>query len=151
MPPIRGGYVKSMRLGERDVLTQEMEIGTDTPPALNLVVSTRGARVQGEIDDGGAIDRRLPVLLAPVGKTREVMSFYAGGLSEKGKFELTGLTPGKYRIYAFEPTSAGMDMRNPDLLDKLSTHAESLDIGEGAVVTAHPKLITAQQIEEALQ
>jgi hypothetical protein len=151
LPPIRGGYIKSMRLGEKDVLAEEMEIGTAAPALLNVVVSSRGGRVEGEINGDTASDRRLPVLLAPIGKSRQVMSFYSGSLTDKGKFELTGVTPGKYRLFAFEPTLEVTDMRNPDLLDKLSAHGEPLEIAEGAVVTAKPKLITAQQIEEALQ
>jgi hypothetical protein len=135
-----------MRLGEKDVLTEEMEIGSTTPPALNVIVSTRGARVEGEIDHQTASDRRLPVLLAPIGKFRHVMSFYTGTLSDKGKFQMAGITPGKYRMFAFEPSPAAMDLRNPDLLDRLSEYGESLEIAEGATLKAHPKLITEQQL-----
>lgn len=150
-PPIRGGYVKAMRLGEQDVLTEEMLIGTETPPALNVVVSSRGARVEGEVDDELAKDRRLPVMLAPVGKFREVMSFYTTVMSDKGKFQAIGITPGKYVLFAFEPTATATDMRNPDLVDKLAELGTKLEIAEGAVIQARPKLIRAPQIEEALR
>ncbi|MBC8166158.1 MAG: carboxypeptidase regulatory-like domain-containing protein [Bryobacteraceae bacterium] len=146
-PVPKGGFIKSMRLGEHDVLTEEMEIGPDTSATLNLVVSTRGAKVEGKVEGG----KRNLILLAPVGKHRAVMSFFAFRPSnDDGTYSFAGITPGKYKIFAFEMAPPG-DPRNPDLVEKLAESGQTLDIVEGATVAATPKSITADQIKEALQ
>jgi hypothetical protein len=43
------------------------------------------------------------MLLAPVGKYANVLSFYhRASADDAGHFEFTGVTPGRYKLYAFE-------------------------------------------------
>jgi hypothetical protein len=148
-PIPRGGYLKSMSLGKQDVLTEEMEIRSDTDAPLNIVVSTRGAVVNGEV--GAGRDRPVTILLAPVGRYARVMSFFKTAATDaEGKFELTGITPGDYRIFAFEPPSAGFNPANPELVAQFADSGEALRIAEGDHLTAHPKIITAEQLQKAL-
>lgn len=154
-PIPKGGYLKSMHLGKQDVLTEEMVIGPGTDLPLNIVVSARGARVEGTIQQAGQQEgkdpKRLLVLLAPTGKFRAVMSFFAvSGTDTDGKFQLTGITPGKYKLFAFEQLPS-VEFRNPDLVDKLSEFGQNLDIAEGVVLKAEPKAITAAQIAEKIE
>jgi hypothetical protein len=148
IPP--GGFIKSMRLGKQDVLAEEMEIGPGTDLPLNIVVSARGGKINGEVSDPSfAGDRALLVLLAPVGKFDRVMSFFAFAQSDaNGKFRMGGLTPGAYKLLAFEEAPPG-DPRNPDLLARLE--GEPVEVVEGQTVDAKAKVITAAQMREALK
>jgi protocatechuate 3,4-dioxygenase beta subunit len=148
IPP--GGYIKSMRLGKQDVLTEEMEIGPGTDAPLNIVVSARGGRVNGEILDPSVAGKRaMLVMLVPVGKFERVMSFYAFAQSDAdGKFKLRGLTPGNYKLLAFEEAPPG-DSRNPDLIARLE--GEPVEVVEGQTVEAKAKVITAARMREALK
>src|SRR6202049_606569 len=47
IPP--GGYLKSMRLGDQDVLTEDMTIRPSTTEQLNIVLSTRAAAFEGDV------------------------------------------------------------------------------------------------------
>jgi hypothetical protein len=148
IPP--GGFIKSMRLGKQDVLTEEMEIGSGTDAPLNIVISARGGKIDGEISDPSFAGKRaLLVLLAPVGKSERVMSFFAFAQSDaNGKFKMRGLTPGTYKLLAFEEAPPG-DPRNPDLMARLE--GQPVEVVEGQTVEAKAKVITATQIREALK
>lgn len=151
-PIPRGGYLKSMHLGDQDVLTEEMEIGMSPPPALNLVVSSQGAKVSGVLAGEAGKTMQAMILLAPVGKFQHVISFYAMAQSgEGGRFELIGLTPGKYRVFAFGAAGSPVDPRNPEILARLSEYAETVELSEGSAETVSPRVISAERFQEALQ
>jgi protocatechuate 3,4-dioxygenase beta subunit len=148
VPP--GGFIKSMRLGKQDVLAEEMEIGPATDSPLNIVVSARGGKVDGEIADPSITGKRaLFVLLAPIGKFGRVMSFFAITQTDsEGKFRLGGLTPGNYKLLAFEEAPPG-DPRNPDLVARLE--GEPVQVVEGQTVRAKARVIATAQMREALK
>ena len=149
-PIPKGAFIKSMRLGERDVLTEEMEIGTRTPGALQIVVNSRGGTVSGQVEGEGAKETRTFVLLAPEAKFRHVMSLYRMTTATEGAFEITGVTPGKYRLLAIEPVLTGFDFRNPDFLDRFTDEAVIVEVAEGETVKGAPKAIQAARIQEVL-
>jgi Carboxypeptidase regulatory-like domain len=149
-PIPKGGYIKAMRLGDQDVLTEDMEISAATNAPLHIVVSSRGAVVEGQVEGGQEFHRTIAIQLVPTGKFHHVMSFYQSTPADaEGKFELTGVTPGQYKIFAFEHLPPG-GMQNPDLTAKIDALGEALEITEGAHVEAHPRVITPEQIRKAL-
>lgn len=135
IPP--GGYIKSMRLGEQDVLTEDMIVDTRTAAPLRIVMSTRGGVLEGHVkrseEAGGAI-----VLLAPGGKFSHVLSFYSQSVAdETGHFKMEGLTPGAYKLYAFEAMEYG-SWQDPEFLKAFEGYGEKVEIVEG---TNSPKEI----------
>jgi hypothetical protein len=149
-PVPRGGYIKSMHLGTQDVLTEEMEIGPGTNAPLNLVVSTNGGVIEGQVQLEGLAPQRVAIWLAPAGKLRNVMSFYRSGVSaDDGKFELRGVTPGKYKLFAMEQAIPG-GWPNPDMAAQLDGLGESVEVGEGTV-QLQPKLIPQDRLREVAQ
>jgi protocatechuate 3,4-dioxygenase beta subunit len=143
VPP--GGYIKAMRLGDRDVLTEDMTIDSGTREPLRLIVSTRGAVVSGTVavPPGVARSPRAVMLLAPVGKYANVLSFYAHASSDdSGHFEFTGVTPGRYRLYAFEEMEPSA-YEDPNFLKPFESIAEPFDVAEGAHVERQAEIILA--------
>lgn len=130
IPP--GGFLKSMRLGQEDVLTRDMLITPETNQPLEIEISTRAAQLSGHVENGYA----TTILAAPEGDLASVLSFYATtGVDENGAFHFPALTPGAYRIYAFE------DMRpqawfDPEFLKNYPGAGTSVDLAEGA----HPDI-----------
>jgi len=141
-PIPEGGYIKSMRLGSRDVLSEDMVIASDTAGPLNIVVSTHGGIVEGDVKtDSGESAGPAKVLAAPDGKYSHVLSFYnLGNADEKGHFRLKGLTPGRYKLYAFEALKycAWCD---PDFLKPLAGQGETIQITEGVNSSTEVRLI----------
>jgi protocatechuate 3,4-dioxygenase beta subunit len=141
-PVPQGGFIKSMRLGGQDVLTQDMRIGPETGAPLNIVLSTRGAVVDGAVT-GAAGDRakKAYVLLAPAGQWEDVWTFYrVVPADENGNFEFRGVAPGAYTLYAL----ARMDSdpsQDPGFLKSLTGRGEAIEVPEGARVTRELRLI----------
>jgi hypothetical protein len=124
------GYVKSMRLGDKDVLTDDMIIRATTAEPLKIVLSTRAATLQGDVQQGDQPARAV-VLLAPAGKFRHVMSWYrVGSADEKGHFEIKNATPGEYRLYAFEEFDQ-RSVEDPDFLTPFENSGTPVTLREG--------------------
>ena len=81
------------------------------------------------------------MFLAPEGKFSRVLSFYSRVLAdEKGHFEMEGIHPGTYRIYAFEELSAN-GWQDPEFLKQYAGRGEAVTLAEGQTAEAKPKLI----------
>jgi hypothetical protein len=142
IPP--GGYIKSMRLGDQDVLTEDMTIGPRTAGVLRIVASARGGVLEGHVKRSEE-DTRAIVLLAPAGRFSHVLSFYSQGIAdETGHFKMEGLTPGAYKLYAFEAMEYGA-WQNPEFLKPLESYGEKVEIVEGTNPPKELRLIPGLQ------
>lgn len=147
---IERGYLKSAQLGDRDVRFQTFELAANNEAPLNIVVSTRTAAVEGEVDAGGSDADRAGILIARVDQYHMFTRFYYLAVADaQGKFHVQGIAPGKYKIFALENMSA-RNFRTPEAADQLDALGETIELGEGATVKAHPKLIPSERAEKAL-
>jgi hypothetical protein len=126
-----------MMLGKQDVLTEEMVIGPQTREPLNIAVSSRGGVVRGTVkqpaDPLASLtgQERPRILLAPAGKFSEVLSFFETTTAdENGHYELAGITPGEYKLYAFDRMERGA-WRDPDFMKRVASLGKALTIREG--------------------
>jgi Carboxypeptidase regulatory-like domain len=145
-PASPGLFEKSVHLGDKDFLFKRVEIppGLDAP--LNIVLSTNTATVEGEIDSG-----RAGILLTPVGMWHTMARFYYSATTDAtGKFKLTGVAPGKYKIFALEKIATA-NYRNPESADLLDPLGEEIEIAEGAKIQSHPKLIPEEKAKDILK
>jgi protocatechuate 3,4-dioxygenase beta subunit len=142
-PP--GSYIKSMRLGKQDVLTEDMTLKPGTREPLNIVLSLNGAIVSGTVSESASPSAkaagRVMVLLAPYGKFDDVLSFYqTKPTDENGKFTFKQVTPGRYKIYAFDRMERD-EYWNPDFLKPYATMGEEFDVPEGGRLDRKATLI----------
>jgi hypothetical protein len=141
-PIPQGGYIKSMRLGRQDVLTEDMVIAAGTKEPLHIVVSPNGGIVEGDVKaDSGESAGPAMILAAPDGRYSYVLSFYSAvAADEKGHFQLKGLTPGSYKLYAFNALTycAWCD---PDFLKPFAGQGKSIQITEGVNPSTEVRLI----------
>jgi Carboxypeptidase regulatory-like domain len=128
VPP--GGYIKSMRLGDQDVLTEEMVIQSSTQAPLKIVISTRAATVQGDVTSNGQPARAL-VLLAPEPRWRHVLSFYRMVSADaNGHFEVKNASPGVYQLYAFDELDRE-SIQDPEFLKPFESAGVPVTLREG--------------------
>lgn len=139
--PIRSGwYLKAMLLGNKDVLTNDMTITPTTREPLRILVSTRSAKLSGSVADG---DKPSPaiVLLAPDGQFSNTLSFYqSAGADPEGKFKFDAITPGKYKLFAFDRMEP-FAFSNPDFLTPFLVKGSAVEIKEGDDLTTRLALI----------
>ncbi len=136
-PLPKGGYLKSMTLGDEDVLRKDMVITGPTAARLEIVLSAAGAELSGQVEDAGA----TTVLLAPQGDNAAVLSFYGvTGVDDQGAFHFRGLTPGVYKLYAFDDLEQGAWM-DPSFLTPFAEQGTVVELQEGPNTAVHVALI----------
>jgi hypothetical protein len=147
-PRPSGSYIKSMRLGEQDVLTSDMKLEDGPRKPLTIVLSMKAASISGSVlkpDASGPLTSiRSRLLLAPYGKYEGVESFYETTLTDgKGHFEFKGVTPGTYRIYAFDRLRSD-EFWKPGFLKPFAAVAgDAFDVSESSRVT-HDAILIAR-------
>lgn len=131
-PVPRGGYLKSVRLGEEDVTNKDLNIAKGGNQPLNIVISTKGATLDGEVDIPEThVGLEASVLLAPEGELRGVSSRYIlRGINMEGEFHMEGIPPGSYRIYAFAELNHRA-YQDPEFLKPFAEHGVAIEIKEG--------------------
>jgi hypothetical protein len=139
-----------MTLGGQDVLNEEMTIRDGERGPLRIVLSTRGAVVEGEVDDdfvrGG---RSAAILLAPRGPYVHVLSYYQGRLTDAaGRFRFIGVTPGEYRVYAFQVMQPGA-FQDPEFLKPYAEFGTPIGLAESQTVKVRLPLIVNAPAPEA--
>jgi hypothetical protein len=150
-PNPAGMFEKSVRFGDKDFLYKRIEIPAGSNAPLNIVVSSNTATVEGEVQAEGADSKRAGILIAPVGKLHTLLRFYYSVLADdSGKFKVSGVAPGKYKVFALEKIAPGA-YRNPESSELLDALGEELEVAEGAKVQSHPKLIPGEKAKEILK
>jgi hypothetical protein len=70
------------------------------------------------------------------------LSLYTTAVAdETGRFKLKGLTPGGYKLYAFEALENGA-WQNPEFLKPFDGFGEKVEIAEGANASKEIQLIS---------
>jgi protocatechuate 3,4-dioxygenase beta subunit len=142
-PIPRGGYLKSMLLGGEDVLTEDMVIHSNTKAPLSIVLSARAPLLNGQVVDEEGKPVRGRILLAPAGKFEHVLSFYRDWIADdSGNFEMIGLTPGEYKLYAFDQMAIGA-FSDPDFLVPYQAQGVPVTLVEGARTNVQLPIIRA--------
>ncbi|HML18134.1 MAG TPA: carboxypeptidase-like regulatory domain-containing protein [Bryobacteraceae bacterium] len=145
----RGTFLKSARLGDKDILFSPFEIESGDAP-INIVASTNTAAIEGQVDAGAADRARAGIVLAPSGKLHDFARFYYSvAAGDDGKFQLNGIAPGKYTIFALEKM-APAGFRNPEAADQLAPLGQEIELTEGKTIEVHPKLIPQERAREAI-
>jgi hypothetical protein len=68
-----------------------------------------------------------------------------------GHFTLTGIEPGKYRLYAFAGVEPWSMQQNPAALKALENRGVQLDVEEGAQATTEVQIIPIGELLQAIK
>ncbi|HYR43127.1 MAG TPA: carboxypeptidase-like regulatory domain-containing protein, partial [Terriglobia bacterium] len=107
LPP--GAYILDVRQGGKSVYEGAriggfpIQFASDSAP-VEVIVGTGGATIEGEVQ--GAQNKRAAhatVTLVPEGTRRANANAYASTITDdRGHFSLTGIAPGKYKVFGWE-------------------------------------------------
>ncbi|HET9697102.1 MAG TPA: carboxypeptidase regulatory-like domain-containing protein [Terriglobales bacterium] len=134
-------YVKSVMSGTQEALVEPLHISGQVKP-LEIVISSNGAHVEGTVTDGeGKTFTAARVVLVPDETHRELREFYnIGSTDQYGKFNLKGVRPGSYTLYAWDKIEEGAYM-DPEFLKLYAEKGKSVKVSEGDRITEDLKLI----------
>jgi hypothetical protein len=147
MPP--DTYIKSAVFGEMDALSPMLFAGSSGEEKLAIVAATGAARISGVVRDEKGKALQGTVTLIPDPPQPQRTSLYrlaeAGG---DGSFEMQGIRPGKYRLYAWEEFEAGAQF-DPDVTAPFQARSVAIEVAEGGRKEVAVPRISVDEMEAA--
>jgi hypothetical protein len=139
---LRDYFVKSVRLGDQEIVDKGLDLTqVRSGASIDVLLSRQGASVAGIVRDGGTPTPGRPVTLAPDPPRAELsLRLRSAASDEKGRFTITGVAPGTYRLYAWaEPVTDVL--ADPEFLKQFQAQSTPVSVGEGQSAQADATLI----------
>ena len=132
--PLKGNYVKSIRLGDVDVLNRPLHLDGPVSDSFDVVIGTAMGSVSGAVVDQ---DRKpLPnvtVALVPDGERRARVDLNKSTSSDlSGRFAFAAIPPGDYLAFAIDGPDDG-GWQNPDVLASAGVKGVAVRVGDAPV------------------
>jgi len=134
-PPVwLNAYIKSMRLGDVDILNGGLHFESPPNAALDIVIGANPGTVEGRALD----DRRepLPGVYVSVFAAERSNRIYRTDMyrvtstDTSGRFKVEGLPPGDYKVFAWENVENGSWM-DPELVSRYENWGQPVHVEEG--------------------
>jgi len=133
-PPesFNNAYVKSMRLGDADVLADALHLWSPTQPSLEIVVGLNGAQVDGTVGDNArAPAANVTVVAIPDGANKGRRDLYRQTTTDRrGHFAFEGLVPADYSFYAWDDVERGA-WQSPEFMRAFEGRGRFVRLREG--------------------
>ena len=141
-----GGYVKSIRMGNADITDTGLDFSTGVTPAeVAIVISLAAGAVDGTVQSEKPEQAAgATVVLVPEGSRSESDRYYVTASSDQnGRFTLKNVTPGEYRLYAFDTVESGAYM-DPEWRKPYEGKGERVSVRESGREMVQPRLVITQ-------
>jgi len=134
-------YVKAARLGNDDVLEAGVNVTPGPLPALDVVLSPAGGRVEGLVLDSEGLPIAGTVVLVPEPRRRHLLHLYKSADTDPvGRFLLRGVAPGDYKVFAWEEVEPGA-YQDPDFLQPVESRGVAVRVTESSAQGVEVKVI----------
>jgi hypothetical protein len=102
VPP--DGYIKSIRLGNADVLNDGLHISGPPQGLLEIVIGANAGKIEGSVVDARqqALPNRTVVLVPDLRLRQRVDLYKVVSTDNMGRFRIQGVTPGEYKLFAWQ-------------------------------------------------
>jgi len=138
-------YVKSIRLGDQDLDDRTIDLSSIEQPAgvLEIVVSGTGGRLEGIVtNDKGAPSRGSMVVLIPDSSHRRESDLFKDAIADQdGRFVIRGVTPGDYKLFAWDDIKPGA-WWDQEFLSRYEVRGEKVKIVENGHLSSSLELIS---------
>jgi 5-hydroxyisourate hydrolase-like protein (transthyretin family) len=139
---LQNGYIKSIRLGGTDVLSNGLRLNFAPQEPLEVLIGN-GAKLSGTVVN----EKRESVVNATVAlvptSSRERLDLYRTTTSDKdGRYKLQGIPPGSYRAFAWEDVERDA-WQDPGFLTLIEGRGTTVQVSEGMQADADLIVIPA--------
>jgi protocatechuate 3,4-dioxygenase beta subunit len=137
-------YVKEARIEQTDVLNQPWVIGNSIRGTLEVVLSSAAGQIEGTVVDARSqpVSSIQTVLIPDQDRSRTDLLKQAT-TNHEGRFTFRGITPGNYKIFAWEAIESN-SFFDPDVLSQYEQQARAVRIVEGDKQKLEVKVIPAR-------
>jgi Carboxypeptidase regulatory-like domain len=133
-PTMENLYVKSILLGQTDVLDGKLALSRQPDEELEIVIGTNPGGLAGRVTAAG--DKLSPatmvVLLPGVSRRFRTELERATVADSDGNFEFQRIPPGDYVLFAFDDVEVGA-WRDPDFIRRVENQGKAIQVREGIV------------------
>lgn len=145
-PRLPNAYIRTIRFGGADALERPLRIEPRTgDTALEIVLATDPAQVEGVVvSAAGRPAGFATVVLTPAPERRHRFDLYQVTTTDAGgRFRLGNITPGDYRVFAWEDVETGAWL-NPDFMRAEDVNGQPLQLLPNANLKAELRLIPSR-------
>src|SRR4029453_8577726 len=127
-------YISDIRQISRSIFDQGIiSVGKETADPVEVSLSANGGRIEGTVDATDKSSGTVRVSLIPEGFRRTNLLFYRRASLVQGRFVLTDIPPGNYKLYAWEDLPAGAD-ENSEFMSTYETRGRAVTVKPGAAI-----------------
>jgi len=139
-------YIKQIAYGQTFIKDDVISIANAGNPALEITLSSRGARVQGSVVDKDNLPSAgVWVVAVPDEARRTILRLFKSQTTDQyGKFDLHGLAPGTYKLFAWDGTE-GNAWEDEDFLKLFEDQGTKIELRDEDVVTTNLTVISAKR------
>jgi Carboxypeptidase regulatory-like domain len=125
-------YIKDMYYGESSVIKDGFTVTRGEAGALEIVISSRGARVQGTVMDSDSLPLAgVSVVLVPELSQREIYQKYKTESTDQyGNFDLRGIAPGDYKLFSWVEVEQD-GWQDPEFLKQFEDRGQRITMQDG--------------------
>jgi hypothetical protein len=128
---LRNAYVKSIQLGGDNVLNSGLRLTGASQAELLIVIGTNPGALEGRVVNGnGQPVPASTVVMVPEGGLKFRVDHKVAFTDASGAFQIQGVPPGDYQVYAFEQIEKG-DWQNPTIMRPFEGQGKPLHVNEG--------------------
>jgi hypothetical protein len=141
-------FLKSVKVGSTDVTNSGLSLGGGGTYSLDVLIGAGAASIDGVVVDADSHPVANAVVVAvPSGDHTGRLDLYQKAVTDqRGKFDLIGLTPGDYAVFAFESLEEGAYF-DPSFMKPYEGLSERLHLDERGRKTLQVKVIPAENEE----
>jgi protocatechuate 3,4-dioxygenase beta subunit len=130
-------YVKSILYGGADLLREELTVVPGQASAMEIVLRDDSAAIYGTVQSGEDEGQTAAVLVVSDYAPLDPKMIVA---DDRGEFQLDGLAPGGYKVFAFDRVD-GLEYSNPQALDPYVSKAAQVSLQPNEKTTVKVDLI----------
>jgi len=135
-------YVKSARLGEKDILDSGIDASRSVSGAFDILLSSSGGQVEGVVLNAGEQPATGAVVVLVPERRSQWRLYKENTTDQYGRFHIKGIGPGEYKLFAWEDVETGA-YEDPEFLKGFDALGERVSIREGSHESKELKLIVS--------
>lgn len=139
--PLQNFYVKSIRMGDVDILNDRLHLQSQPQDPLTIVIGTNPGTLNGRVVD----DRQQPVpgttvVLIHDNGLRYRVNEKTAASDASGQFEIQNVPPGSYKLFAWESIERGA-WQDPEFMQSFENRGVDVHVDEGGKTSVEVKVI----------
>ncbi|MDQ6707840.1 MAG: hypothetical protein M3Z85_17925 [Acidobacteriota bacterium] len=146
-----GYYLKSVRLGNDDVLTNGIDL-SQGGGNLEIVMSRNAGQIDGTVqnEEQKPAQGTMVTLVPDPPQPAQNYLYRQSMVDQNGHFSLKGIAPGKYRLFAWEDVEPGAQY-DPEFIKRHDSQGMRVTVAENGREQAALTAISAAAVEQAKQ